>query len=323
MISLREVDMNTAEVEVPGVPARAGVFHHIIAATDFSEPSERALYEALALAEESGADLSVVHVMRTDWRYEVLENPCEVGLEEKDARKRLEFFIKKLAPAQKLASTLVNCGPVARSLASEAAKQGADLLVIGTRGRGGISKLALGSVSEELLRIAPCAVMTIGPSAELLPGGAGAIVFATDFGEGSVQALKVAVGLANTRRSKLILLHITPPMPVNSTSLSAYAPAAAASEEVIEWKASSRLHYLQRLKACLPSGIKLEREPEYMVGTELLPEAVLTAAHRFKAGLIVMGANQVGSAKVLAHIPWTAIHEVLRDAPCPMLTVAG
>lgn len=264
--------------------------------------------------------------MRTDWRYEVLETPCEIGLEQIDTEKCLELFTKRLAPEQKILSTLIHNGPVAASVAFAAKQQGVDLLVIGTRGRGGLSKIALGSVAEELLRIAPCPVMTIGPKADpTLPveSSKQSILFATDFGKGSTKAFDLAFSLAQKKRAKLILLHMTPPMPVNSANLSAYAPATAASEDVVEWEASSRARCLQQLKACLPIGVTLEQEPEYVVGTELFPEGILTAADKFKVGLIVMGANQSGSPKVLAHIPWTVVHEVVRNAACPVLTVAG
>ena len=44
-------------------------------------------------------------------------------------------------------------------------KEQIDLLVLGTRGRTGLTKLVLGSVAEELFRRAPCPVLTVGPSA--------------------------------------------------------------------------------------------------------------------------------------------------------------
>jgi len=39
--------------------------------------------------------------------------------------------------------------------------------------------------------------------------------------------------------------------------------------------------------------------------------------------LIVMGANHTASPKAVAHLPWSAVHEVVRYAPCPVLTIAG
>jgi nucleotide-binding universal stress UspA family protein len=316
--------MQTVESEVKSPSASCNVFRHIVIATDFSPCSERALRDALMLASENDAELSLVHVLKTDWRYEMLESPPEIGLELIDVRQRLTAWAAELAPGQKVEPILVCRGPIARSVARVAEERLADLLVVGTRCRGGISKLALGSVAEELLRIASCPVLTVGPKADLVrQTGPPTILFATDFGKGSVDALRVAIGLAQAKSAKLVLMHVMLPMPVSSTNLSAYAPASAGTEDVLQWEASSRARCLRKLREFLPDGTKLEREPEFIVGTEWCPEGILIAARKFDAALIVMGANRAGSAKVLAHLPWTAVHEVIRSASCPVLTVSG
>lgn len=317
--------MSVAQVPLTEVPAKANLFHHILVASDFSKPSERAFSEALIIAKENDAQICLVHVVRADWRYEMLENPPEIDLEQADAKARMRTFTKTCSLDKEIASILIRRGPTAQSVAAAVTQMGCDLLVIGTRGRGGLSKLALGSTAEELLRIAPCPVMTVGPRAEITPAKNAfqTIVFATDFGKGSCAALKVAVSLAQKRRAKLVLLHMTTPMPVTSTSLSAYAPAGPAAEDVLEWQSSSRMKSLRQLKEFLPCEIHLEQEPEFVTGTDLSPEGVLTAAERYRADLIVMGATRRMSAKMMAHIPWTAVHEVLRSSPCPVLTVAG
>ena len=181
-------------------------------------------------------------------------------------------------------------------------------------------------MAEELLRVAPCPVMTIGPKADVaaITHGPGfhTILFATDFGKGSVKALPLALALARAQQAKLILLHMLPPIPMASASLSAYAPAAVAADEFEEWEGTHRKRALKALKECLPAETGLEHPPEFVVGTDFLAEGVLTTARKFKVDLIVMGANRAVSARMAAHIPWTAVHEVVRDAPCPVLTVA-
>jgi len=202
-----------------------------------------------------------------------------------------------------------------------------DLLVISTRGRGGVRKLALGSVAEELLRVAPCPVMTIGPQVETAACTRGTgfhtILFATDFGKGSAKAVTISLALAQAQQAQLILLHMIPPIPSGSASLSAYAPATAAADEVEEYEGTSRKRALQQLKECLPAETGLAQEPRYVVGTDFLTEGILAASAKFNVDLIVMGANRAASAKVAAHIPWAAVHEIVRNAPCPVLTVVG
>ena len=182
-------------------------------------------------------------------------------------------------------------------------------------------------MAEELLRLAPCPVMTIGPQVESAActgeGGFHTILFATDFGKGSARAVPLALALARAQQAQLILLHMIPPIPSSSASLSAYAPATAAANEVEEWEGSSRKRAIQQLKECLPAETGLAQEPKYIVGSDFLAEGILTASAKFNVDLIVMGANRAASAKVAAHVPWASVHEVVRGAPCPVLTVAG
>ncbi len=317
--------MAVAETTIQDISKKTAVFRNILVAIDFSEASQRALSVALALSEARDAHLSAVHVVRSDWRYEMLESPPELDLERSDEQQRLNAFINELCPDKRIDATLIKSGHVAQALVSASSRSAADLLIIGTRGRGGLSKLALGSVAEELLRIAPCPVLTVGPEAEIAKARAGihTILFATDFGIGSTKAVPLAVALAKAEHAKLILLHMLAPIPAPSTSLSAYAPSTSAADEVQEWEQSSRRRGIRELKACLPADMALEQEPEYIVGTDFLPEGILMAGEKDNVDLIIMGANHTGSPKVAAHIPWTAVHEVVRQARCPVLTVAG
>jgi hypothetical protein len=86
-------------------------------------------------------------------------------------------------------SNAVPCGMFSRRKFSA---DNVDLLILGTRGRGGLKKLALGSVAEEVLHLASCPVLTVGPNVP--PAGPDVsdfkrILFATDFGSASNQSL--------------------------------------------------------------------------------------------------------------------------------------
>ena len=318
--------MTAAEfkTQIPVKPQIA--FPHVLIATDFSEASQRALCSALTLAGDTAAEFSIIHVLQPDWRYATLEKPPEIDLQRVDAEQQLKSLIQNV-PHRDIHIVLVRNPHVAEAVASVINESDVDLLVLGTRGRGGLSKFALGSVAEELLRLAPCPVMTFGPKADVasrLHGpGFHSILFATDFGPGSIAALPLTLALARTHQAKLILLHMIPPMPATAGSLSAYAPPAAAADELEEWETATRKRALQRLKQCLPKGTELDQAPEYVVGTDFLPEGILTAADRFKVDLIVMGANRAGAPRAAAHTPWSAVHEIVSRAACPVLTVAG
>jgi nucleotide-binding universal stress UspA family protein len=318
--------MSIAPLNIPTVSQAAHVFHHILMATDFSQASERALSGAIALAAQNQAHLSVVHVLHTDWRYEVLDNPPELDLERKDAQRRLESATRDIGFGRAIDSIIARHGPVPQKVLALAEQIGADLLVIGTRGRAGLTKLALGSVAEELLRIAPSPVITFGPKANVattLPQSAfRSILFATDFGAGSVKALPYVRALAAAPSTRLALLHMIASMPATA-NLSAYAPASAVADEFQQWEGSSRASSLEQLKEWWLRDSKQEREPEYIVATDFLPEGMLIAAERRHCDLLVMGANHAASPRLAAHIPWSAVHEVIRQASCPVMTCAG
>ena len=319
--------MALAELKVQDSSKRTAVFQNVVVAVDFSAVSHRALTTAHVLATDNCARLTVVHVLQSDWRYEMVASPPEIDLELIDAEQQLKHWISELQSGTKIDSMLIRSGPIAPAILSVAGELKADLLVVGTHGRSGFSKFAIGSVSEELLRIAPFPVMTVGPKAEMPATEKDvcthALLFATDFGPGSKRALPLVLKLTKAQNAKLILLHMIPPMPTASASLSAYAPASAAADEFDQWSGTVRTRALKELQEYLPANSGLAHEPEYLVGTDFLAEGILTAAGKFHVDLIVMGANPTASPRVAAHVPWTAVHEVLMQAPCPVLTVAG
>ena len=303
------------------------VFQRILVAVDFSEASKRAFHDALALAATHEAQVAVVHILNADWRYEMLENPPELDLERIDAKKELNEWVDRLEPGHRVDEILVKHGPVAQAILAIAAEQQSDLIILGTRARKGLPKLALGSVAEQVLRLATCPVLTIGPKADeaATQHGRGfqTILFATDFGPGSTKALPLVLSLAKAHQSKVIFQHVISLIPAGSTNLSAYGPAAASANDVETWESASQKRAIRQLKDWLPSDLGLAQEPEYVVGADFVAEGILTACRRFEVDLIVMGAIRKGSARVTAHVPWTAVHEVMCGARCPILTVAG
>jgi len=312
------------ELQAQDISEVSSIFHRILFAVDFSPASHRALYAGMSFAGRD-AKVALLHVITADWRYEMLEHPPELSLEEADAKEQLQNWADHFGATRTIEQILVKGEHVAKEIATLADNSKADLLVMGTHGRAGLKKLALGSIAEEVLRIAPCPVITIGPNVKATEPeehlALHTILFATDFGYGSAKALPLVFDLAKQNSSRLIVLHFLPPMPATS-SLSAYAPATAGADELRTWQSTARSRSLRQLKSWLPKVEELQHEPECIVGTEFLPEGLLTAANQHAADLIVMGANRRGSARMAAHIPWTTIHEVVRQAPCPVLTVA-
>jgi nucleotide-binding universal stress UspA family protein len=138
--------------------------HHILAPIDFSAPATQAVTAAFELAQAFRAKLSLLHVI------EVPVYAIEVALPlealEQDARRQLELLAPGAAAAHVEVTRLVDIGVPYQKIVETATAEGADLIVMATRGRTGLSHLLLGSVAEHVVRLAPCPVLTIRPRDE-------------------------------------------------------------------------------------------------------------------------------------------------------------
>jgi nucleotide-binding universal stress UspA family protein len=140
----------------------------ILVLVDFAECSQRALEVALELAAKYGASVEVLHVAITP-PYMTPSVAVSLGpirmdeLEEmgrREAEQQLDGMIAKTANAAGIGirSTVVSGLPPEVILASA---QNADLLVMGTHGRRGISRMFLGSVTERVVRECPKPVLVV------------------------------------------------------------------------------------------------------------------------------------------------------------------
>ncbi|WHZ23812.1 MAG: Universal stress protein family [Nitrospira sp.] len=136
---------------------------HILAPVDFSSPSLDSLEYAIQLANGLGSKVTLVHVL------EPLYYDLEYGLGaiEHDVRKR-DHWKKQLTEFRDLIKSLglqaefeISGGIPSESILSSALRVGCDLIVMGTHGRRGISRLRFGSVAEAVLRRATCPVLTV------------------------------------------------------------------------------------------------------------------------------------------------------------------
>jgi nucleotide-binding universal stress UspA family protein len=145
------------------------VFRRILHATDFSGASRPALAKAIALAAQNGAPLSIVHVLAPlvlpaggDFAfmpaatYEAIDRGAR-----EHATKQLDALVRRARKAGVRATAVLLDGTAHEQVPRAARRAHADLIVIGTHGRTGMSKLLLGSVAERVVRFAPCPVMTV------------------------------------------------------------------------------------------------------------------------------------------------------------------
>jgi nucleotide-binding universal stress UspA family protein len=153
--------------------------HTVLHPTDFSERSEYAFRLACSLARDYSARLVVLHVVTPPV---VIYGEGVVPPEPETFRLEAEEKLNQLeAPAAGvgLERRLTEGEPVAEIL-RQAREIGADLIVLGTHGRTGLGRLLMGSVAEQVVRQAPCPVLTVRlPFAEAVSVPAGAALAAT------------------------------------------------------------------------------------------------------------------------------------------------
>ena len=151
----------------------------ILAPTDLSKLSLSGLRYAFSLAQKFGAEVTVYHVINRDEIMQFSEQLQRVGnraavgrhvenlLEE--SKHALSYFLRDnmadLLPLVEV-QTKVEIGLPYKNIVERARDDGADLIVMSTHGRTGFSHILLGSVTEKVVRTAPCAVVSIRPEEE-------------------------------------------------------------------------------------------------------------------------------------------------------------
>jgi nucleotide-binding universal stress UspA family protein len=144
---------------------------HILAPTDFSDYSKKAISDAFELARTFGAKLSLLHVI------EPLPYPIEgfapsaVGADllgdlEQQASTELAQVLPDAQEAKVEVTRAVAIGSPSQKIVETAEAEHVDLIVMATHGRTGLSHLLIGSVAERVVRTAPCPVLTVRPALE-------------------------------------------------------------------------------------------------------------------------------------------------------------
>ena len=292
---------------------------NVLYATDFSEPSESAFPYATAICRKFGSALHVAHVLDdtsmlfltggVDYvSVETLYNDAHVAAQEK-----VKEITKRAGEIPNRAH--LRHGQVWANLGGIVAENAIDLIVVGTHGRTGLGKLLLGSVAEDILRHAPCLVLTVGPRVcgrSKLPefnGGRKAltppeldvrqIVCATNFAPGSAGVGPLAIALAQEFEARLTLMHV----------LEDYSK--------LEERPGPIEFGVARLQALAPKT-GLSYVPEIVMDFGSPWQCIVNKAAERDADLIVLGAHALDGSN---HLPWSTVHQVIAHATCPVLTI--
>src|SRR5271169_595982 len=279
---------------------------NILFATDFSATSDAAAPIAIEIARRYGAKVYGVHVNRFD-DYTAAAPNAWAAIAEAAERENKEDAGRLNEQLQDIEhEVVIGEGKTCEVISDLIEQKEIDLVVLGTRGRTGLGKALLGSVAEQILREAPCPVLTVGPHVNLWSDEYAKmreILYATDLAVDYPMAAPYAVSLAQENRAHLVLLHVIEDPKTGDL---------VNSREVVDVKE-------RKLQQLVSQQAGLWCDPTYIVEQGPAAEKILDVAKRRPTDLIVLGARPTKG--LATHLNVGTVHKVVSQATCPVLTV--
>lgn len=204
------------------------MIRNLLLAYDSSRSAKRALLYAAGVAQRTGATIHVAYVKEVSLGPLVTGDPSPVAGEEAlldELRGQLKGAFRAALdahaldlPDDALRFHARRSGAAAPSLVHLAEDVDADLIVMGTQGHRGLRQAFVGSVAREVLRTAPCPVLTTRALDDEVIGGAAVerVVAPVDFSEPSETALRYAGRIAALYEVPIKLVHVVEPQKVPS-----------------------------------------------------------------------------------------------------------
>jgi len=296
----------------------------ILVAYDFSDASRKPLHHASSIARHFGAKLHVAYVVSSIGYGIAGPEAQQLAYEGslKDTRRLEGELLERGELSGVEYEFIVREGDIWDQLKLVIQEYQIDGVVVGTHARRGLGRLLLGSVAEQIFRQADCAVLTVGPGSReeslVQEGGAQpTFVFATDFSDGSLQALPLAAAFAHHFGATLVVLHILPASPIPEGFH--WSTTGDLSDMRQQAQVTSQKLFERLIIPRLPASIK----PEFRVSFGRPAEQILHTCHTTTVDLLVLGLNPTKHAESGSHLPWVAAHEIVCEANCPVLTFKG
>jgi nucleotide-binding universal stress UspA family protein len=176
----------------------------ILVAYDFSDASAEALEQAKAEAKATGSTLGICHVMPVLFDAEPFfsqfrqDAALDATSAEADTRRAISDKVRALL-GDTPAEVFVEKGEPYAEVLRRAEAWGADLVVVGSHGRGGIARALLGSVAERVVRHAHGSVLVARPIRT-----SGVVLAATDLSEASLPVVEAAARAAERRNARVV-----------------------------------------------------------------------------------------------------------------------
>jgi nucleotide-binding universal stress UspA family protein len=306
-----------------GEEASMITIRRILCPVDFSRFSHHALEQAVALAREFGAEVSALHVSAVapvtafvPIGAPLVPEPARLSRAERQAMTRqLHDFVDEIAvDGLSLRTELKEQDPVS-AIVDTALTWPADVIVMGTHGRSGFERLMLGSVTEKVLRKAPCPVLTVPRRlVTAKPRLAfGRILCAVDFSPASLRALEYAVSLASPDGPGVQALNV----------IELFAEGGGMRDELVldtpDFRAGLLRHAQQRLRDAIGDPLRARCPIAESVTMGKAYREILRIAADDHADLIVLGVQGRTAADLFLFGSTT--QHVVRQAECPVLTI--
>ncbi len=287
-----------------------GRVEKILLSTDGSEYSEGAVREAIKLAKKCSSRLTAVSVVETNPELETIA-PQVTEQAERKARTQLEAVISRARLEGVDCESVVREGEDSyRLIVEEATKRQNTMIVMGRRGRTGLQRLVMGSVTARVIGHAPCTVLVVPRAAEF---ECRHLLLATDGSTHGRAAAAEAIAMAKRLGSLLTVVAVVPsesmsPMDIVSSQMQREQIAAqelrAAEENVSTVK-----------DAAAKAGIRADG----LIMGGKPPEAIIQTAKDKRADLIVLGSH--GKTGVEKLLMGSVAERVIVLSSCPVLVV--
>ncbi len=280
-------------------------FQSILVATDYSPASTTAVKFAARLAKEFHARLYVLHAVEPDlYASNIGGGPVpELELMNLQAeRENLHKYAERIADLRTVKhKEIAFLGSPSDAIQSASQANNIDLLVLGSHGRHGLAKLALGSVAEWAIRRLGYPVLVTGPMCVKNFRPIRSIVLATDFSQEALRSVQYASSLGQDYNATLTVMNVL--------------SHASTPEE----QSRNELSAMIKLRELLPSGCGDECTLQYQVRSGDIAPAIIDAAREGNASLIVLGARH--RSALADHAPRNKLSAIIRSARCPVLVV--
>ena len=263
----------------------------LLLSTDGSEYSEGAVREAIKLAKRCSSELWAISVVETNPEFEALA-PQIAEKAGKTARELVEALQARAKKEGVECTGIVHQGEDSyKYIVDEAVKNRISMIVMGRRGRTGLKRLMMGSVTSRVIGHAPCNVLVVPRAAKVEFKN---ILVATDGSKYSAAAASEAIGLAKRNGSKLTVISVVPSELMTPTDIEFSMP----QRELI---AKKEMHEAEKnAKAVKDAAQKEGVAVQAFVMSGKPSDAIIETAREKGADLIVQGSHgRTGLEKLL------------------------